>query len=401
MKQILNRKFLVSNCYIKSNHSCFKVTIPNNLNIKYFDYLNKHNFSSSNKFKSYNKKDYYLTLGIKKTATLDEIKSAYRKLAKIYHPDVRTKPLTNIKDIEFKKKLLEKFREIAEAYAVLSNLKSKTKYDQTLEPNPKNIYNSEKLKNMNDSKQERDSLGNKIFKTNVNNDPLNRDDLINREININYYKDLNSQISNIDLKLNNNLSNSEIYPGSYGDYQLEKVKKFRKEYNFDSLGNYKGGVPRPYKGSIRGNALDSPLKPHSDFDHNENFADFVGVKPLNSFDVIQHKLFHFNQKEQNQRFKPYFNIQKMDQDWQYRQTSEYRKLLIFPLIFIIAYSLLNFYKKALERKNRFKFALYTKKLKHYEFKQIGPITIKANRFENEKKYLTRREYHQWLENSLK
>lgn len=64
-------------------------------------------------------RDYYQTLGIAKTASADEIKSAFRKLARKYHPDVA-------KD---KKAAEEKFKEINEAYEVLSNPENRKKYD--------------------------------------------------------------------------------------------------------------------------------------------------------------------------------------------------------------------------------------------------------------------------------
>src|SRR5258707_13684042 len=65
-------------------------------------------------------RDYYETLGVSKTATEDEIRSAFRKLARKYHPDVA-------KD---KKAAEEKFKQINEAYEVLNDPEKRKKYDQ-------------------------------------------------------------------------------------------------------------------------------------------------------------------------------------------------------------------------------------------------------------------------------
>ncbi|HEV2692525.1 MAG TPA: J domain-containing protein [Verrucomicrobiae bacterium] len=67
-----------------------------------------------------NYKDYYESLGVARTASEADIKKAFRKLAREYHPDVA-------KD---KKKAEEKFKEINEAYEVLSDKDKRKKYDE-------------------------------------------------------------------------------------------------------------------------------------------------------------------------------------------------------------------------------------------------------------------------------
>lgn len=66
------------------------------------------------------KRDYYEVLGINRNASEDEIKKAFRKLAKKYHPD------TNVGNADAE----EKFKEVTEAYEILSDAKKRKMYDQ-------------------------------------------------------------------------------------------------------------------------------------------------------------------------------------------------------------------------------------------------------------------------------
>ena len=67
-----------------------------------------------------NKRDYYEVLGVNKNATEDELKKAYRKLAKKYHPDA---------NLDNKEEAEKKFKEVNEAYETLSDPQKRKMYD--------------------------------------------------------------------------------------------------------------------------------------------------------------------------------------------------------------------------------------------------------------------------------
>ncbi len=83
------------------------------------------------------KENYYQILNISRTASLEEIKKAYRRLSKKYHPDSNPG-----KDAQ------EQFQRIAEAYAILQDPKKKSIYDRELEKQEKAVFSkpSEKYK---------------------------------------------------------------------------------------------------------------------------------------------------------------------------------------------------------------------------------------------------------------
>ena len=165
-------------------------------------------------------KNYYHILGVEPYASENEIKEAYRALAKRHHPDVRATDSDALHDPD-----VEKFRDIVEAYQVLSVNESRTAFDLSRKRNPH------------------------LYKPDVQADF--------------------EMMNNRDARDKRGLSpRSKPARGSYAEERLATLAKERAKYNVNHLGYYNGGVPRKDRGVMRGDALGEPGSFHSPQVHN-------------------------------------------------------------------------------------------------------------------------------------
>lgn len=314
--------------------------------IKSFDF--KKQFSTNiPKFK----KDYYAILGVNKNSSIDEIKKAYRALAKKYHPDVNVNTQNN-KEIAIN---LHKFRDIAEAYGVLGNSYTKHRYDLTLEADPSLVFNSNKLKQQQEANKVRDKSGNNFI--------------------------------------------NPITQSNYAEHKKSIMDEIRKQNNVDKFGNFKGGIPKRNSGSTRGNSLGPSGSPFDEYEFNERNADSPLIKDNVTEDALNHKYFNNEKKMQNQRFRPYFNIEKKNPDEQYDNNPEYLTYSRFALTFFLLFGSFILAKKAYNFYRKLTFEEKTKNLNAYEVQSLGPIIIKREDFMFAgKKLLTKAEYSKWLDN---
>ena len=167
-----------------------------------------------------NKKDLYSILGVSRTANNEEIRTAYRRLVLIYHPDKnKTDPNS-----------ASKFIEVREAYKILSNYKTRNVYDETGE------YNEEQLEHLNSYNTTND------FRRRFTIDDINNYQKIYKgskeEIQdlINYYNQENGNISHI-LQSIPYAENKDIkrYLAIYE--KLFEIKKLRKNKNYEESRN--------------------------------------------------------------------------------------------------------------------------------------------------------------------
>jgi len=154
---------------------------------------------------------------LERNANTEQIKEAYRRLAMKYHPDVNTTGETHQPNAE-------KFRQIAEAYAVLSIPESKMSYDQTNKREEAAIYSSVKSETMEKNRKMRDATG--------------------------------------------HVPPPKPARGSYAEHRLKALEKERAKFNVNHLGYYKGGLPQKDMFTVRKGSLFAPGTFHDPEYHN-------------------------------------------------------------------------------------------------------------------------------------
>lgn len=221
-------------------------------------------------------------MGLEKTATLDDIKKAYRDLAKKYHPDVNTTGETHSPNAE-------KFREIAEAYAVLSIPENKTSYDTNFAKQEDSEFSKVKSSVMEANRKNRDRSG--------------------------------------------HVQGPTTMRGSYAEYRLKKLEKERQQFNVNHLGYYNGGIPTKHSGNIRGNAFGSPGAAHSALQHNANVRFEREAFEVTNSRAAELKAFNVYDNLEGKRDEPKaFHPLEHDYEWKYVKQRRYGTMIIFGIL---------------------------------------------------------------------
>jgi curved DNA-binding protein CbpA len=238
-------------------------------------------------------------LGLKNTASVDEIKEAYRKLAKKYHPDVNTTGTIHEPNAD-------KFRQIAEAYAVLSVPENKMSYDINYTKNEEAVFSSQKSSVMNNYREERDRRG-----------------LYNKDV---------------------------PKKGSYADHRRKQIERERKKYNVNHLGYYKGGLPQKNKKNVRGNACNPPGDFHGiDYHNYHERADQRESHMVNALDAEQAAREFKLEANIRKRARPFYTLE-FDYTWRYVRDRTVALWIILAMIG--SQSLYSLFKREKMRANR-------------------------------------------------
>jgi curved DNA-binding protein CbpA len=196
-----------------------------------------------------------------------------------YHPDVNTTGETHSPNAD-------KFREIAEAYAVLSIPENKMSYDLTYNKNQEAVFSSVKSETMEKNRKMRDRSG--------------------------------------------HVPGPEPMRGSYAEFRMKALEKEREKYNVNHLGYYNGGLPVKGSEKIRKGALGPIGAAHSKDLHNyyERFdRDSHEVSPTEAADF---KVFKHNDRDEITREKPYYKLEA-DYEWTSVKNRAFATLVILAI----------------------------------------------------------------------
>ena len=289
--------------------------------------------------------DYYKVLGVPSAADQMEIKEAYRNLARKYHPDVNTTGQINQPNAE-------KFREITEAYSVLSVDESRTQYDLSREKMADIVYKEDRDKVINDRRQNRDNSG--VVKA-----PKPR-------------------------------------RGSYAETRKEELSKEREKFNVNHLSYYKGGVPQKDRFNVRGKAIRPPGVFHEPEYHQEQTDHHPDSYQVTHKDVAQYQqnIIRQEHRQAYERVKPYRTL-IFDPNMTYLKERNYSLFILLGMFgMFIASRIYNRERLRAHRNARDQRNLYDKPYYHYVNK--GGVLLRKE-FEGFQKYFKNdSEVTEWL-----
>lgn len=237
-------------------------------------------------------KCYYTILGIDSDATPEQIKDAYRDQAKKFHPDVVGGATPSA----------EQFRDVQEAYAVLSVMQSRANYDLLRKKDP-------------DSFRE----------------------MTEREFNRNY---------NVSARnASGNVPDAAPAQGSYAEQRLAELKAQRAQYNVNNIGFYRGGVPQKGRGAIRGPAMGVPGEFHQPNFHNYLNFYHPDSKIINSEDAMKFKAFMVSDKSDFTMSRP-SHAGHIDRNMDFMKDRSFWLALIFGM-FAFMYAKKRYYVESM------------------------------------------------------
>lgn len=292
-------------------------------------------------------KDYYSILDVPSYATAEEIKAAYRALAKKHHPDVRA--TADAADAAHDPDV-EKFRDVVEAYQVLSVRESRAAFDISRRKNPEKY-----------SKETADQF----------EMMLNRDGRDKRGVS----------------------PRSRAARGSYAEERLAELKREREKYNVNDLGYYNGGVPRRDRGPMRGAALAAPGVFHSPAVHNYLENQHADSYRVTAEDAVKFKHYMGTDKVDFNRTMPAYPMY-------YDHEHNYRKDRDFWLKFLLGATLASYGVKRVQLE--YDRARMTDRLDGFpnalghHFNNRGGVVVKKQFTGFEKYHASSEDYMVWL-----